>query len=97
MSKIYKDIFISHLIGYQSYIINNTLNLDQIKKLKKPFFVTLKTQSTKKLTQKIIDSIKFANLKIKLVSKMAIFERKYEENKKVFLDCRVAKKKIYLN
>tara|TARA_B100001057_G_scaffold445403_1_gene483060 strand:- start:1644 stop:2348 length:705 start_codon:yes stop_codon:yes gene_type:complete len=93
MSKIFKDKFVSHLIGYQSYITNNSSNLDQIKKFKKPFFVTLKTNSTKKLTKKIINSIELANLKVKLASKMVIFERKYKKNEKVYLDCREAKKK----
>jgi ribosomal protein S18 acetylase RimI-like enzyme len=93
MNKILKDKFVSHLIGYQSFIINNILSLNRIKKLRKPFFVTLKTNSKKKLTKKIIDSIKFSNLEIKLASKMIIFERKYKKNEKVYLDCREAKKK----
>jgi len=93
MSKIFNDKFVSHLIGYQSYITINSLNLNEIKKINRPFFVTFKTNSSKKLTKKITDSIKLEKLKIKLVSKIVIFERKYRENKKVFLDCREAKKK----
>lgn len=89
---MFQDKFISYLIGYQSYITKNAINLKQIKKLKKPFFITLKNNSKKKITKKIIDSIELANLKIKLASKMVIFERKYIENKKVYLDCREAKK-----
>ena len=58
MSKIFKDEFVSHLIGYQSYIINNALSLNNINKLKKPFFITLKTNSTKKITKKTKDNIK---------------------------------------
>ena len=93
MSKIFKDKFVSHLIGYQSYITNNSLSLSYIKKLKRPFFITLKTKTKKKLTKKIKDSIKLANLKIKLASTMVSYERKYRENKKIYLDCREAKKK----
>ena len=89
---MFQDKFVSHLIGYQSYIKNNALSLNDIKKLKKPFFITLKKNSTKKITKKIIDSIELANLKIKLACKMVFFERKYRENKKVYLDCREAKK-----
>ena len=91
MSKLLKDKFVSHLIGYQSYIVNNSLNLNSIKKLKKPYFITLKTK-TKKLSKKIIDSLKLENLKIILASTMVTFERRYKENKKVYLDCREAKK-----
>ena len=93
MSKLFKDKFVSHLIGYQSYITNNFLSLNYIKKLERPFFITLKTKTSKKLSKKIIDSFKSLNLKIKLVSTMVSFERKYKENKKVYLDCREAKKK----
>tara|TARA_B110000971_G_scaffold221989_1_gene272298 strand:- start:11078 stop:11773 length:696 start_codon:yes stop_codon:yes gene_type:complete len=89
---MFQDKFVSFLIGYQSYITNNALSLNYIKKLKKPFFITLKNNSTKKITKKIIDSIELANLKIKLASKIVFFERKYKENKKVYLDCREAKK-----
>ena len=93
MSKLFKDKFVSHLIGYQSYITNNFLSLNYIKKLERPFFITLKTKTSKKLSKKIIDSFKSLNLKIKLASTMVSFERKYKENKKVYLDCREAKKK----
>lgn len=93
MSKLLKDKFVSHLIGYQGYIVNNSLNLNSIKKLKKPYFITLKTKTKKKLSQKIINSLKLENLKIKLASTMVTFERRYKENKKVYLDCREAKKK----
>ena len=93
MSKLFKDKFVSHLIGYQSYITNNFLSLNYIKKLERPFFITLKTKTSKKLSKKIIDSFKSANLKIKLASTMVNFERKYKENKKVYIDCREAKKK----
>ena len=92
MSKLLKDKFVSHLIGYQGYIVNNSLNLNSIKKLKKPYFITLKTKTKKKLSQKIINSLKLENLKIKLASTMVTFERRYKENKKVYLDCREAKK-----
>ena len=93
MSKIFKDKFVSHLIGYHSYITNNSLSFKYIKKLKRPFFITLKTKTKKKLTKKINDSIKLENLKIKLASRMVSYERKYKENKKIYLDCREAKKK----
>lgn len=93
MSELFKDKFVSHLIGYQSYITNNFLSLNYIKKLERPFFITLKTKTSKKLPKKNIDSFKSANLKIKLASTMVSFERKYKENKKVYLDCREAKKK----
>ena len=92
MSKLFKDKFVSHLIGYQSYIVNNSLNLRNIKKLKKPYFITLKTKTIKKPKKKIISSLKLLNLKIKLTSTMVSFERKYKENKKVFHDCRKATK-----
>ena len=91
MSKIFKDEFVSHLIGYQSYIINNALSLNNINKLKKPFFITLKTNSKKKITKKTKETIKLANLKINLASEMVIFERKYKKIEKVYLDCREAK------
>ena len=92
MSKMFKDKFVSHLINYPSYITNNTLSLKHIKKLNKPFFVTLKTNSRKKLKKKFIDSVESANFKIKLISKMIFFERKYKANKKIYQNCREAKK-----
>ena len=92
MSKIFKDKFVSHLINYPSYITNNFLSLKHIKKLKKPFFITLKTTPKKKIKKKIIDYIESANLKIKLASKMVIYERKYKANKKIYQNCREAKK-----
>jgi len=93
MSRLFKDKFVSHLIGYQSYIAYNLLSLNFIKRLKKPFFITLKTNSSNKLSKKTMDFYKSANLKIKLASTMVNFERKFKENKKVYLDCREAKKK----
>ena len=39
MSKLFKDKFVSHLIGYQSYITNNFLSLNYIKKLERPFLL----------------------------------------------------------
>ena len=92
MSKLSKDKFVSHLIGYQSYIANNLLSLNYIKKLKGSFFITLKTKTPKKLSKKTIDYFKSINLEIKLASTMVCFERKYKENKKVYLNCREAKK-----
>ncbi len=92
MSKLFEDKFLSHLIGYKCYIANNSLSINYIKKLKKPFFITLRTKYKNKHTKRIIDSIKIANLKIKLTSTMVSFERKYRENKKVYLNCREAKK-----
>ena len=53
MRKMFQDKFISYLIGYQSYITKNTISLKHIKKLKKPFFITLKINSTKKLPKKL--------------------------------------------
>jgi ribosomal protein S18 acetylase RimI-like enzyme len=93
MSKLFKDKFVSHLIGYQSYIAYNLLSLNYIKRLKKPFFITLKTNSSKKLSKKTIDFFKSENLKVKLASTMVTYERKFVENKKVYIDCRKAKKK----
>ena len=61
MSKIFKDKFVSHLINYPSYITNNTLSLKHIKKLNKPFFVTLKLpqEKTKKKNYRFFGVSKF--------------------------------------
>jgi len=87
MNKLIKDKFVSHLVGYKCYVLSKSLNLDLIKNLKKPFFITFKANTKKNLTTA------YKYLDVSLTSKMVMYERKYLRNLKTYLDCREANKK----
>ena len=87
MNKLLKDEFVSQLIGYKSFIISKDLNINLIKYLKKPFFITFKCKS------KTNFSSKYKDLEVKLTSKMVTYERKYLKDLVTYVDCREAHKK----
>lgn len=87
MNKLFEDDFVSQLIGYKSFIIKKDLNINLIKYLRKPFFVTFKSKSKKNLSKK------YKDLEVKLASKMVTYERKYLKDLTTHVDCRVAQKK----
>ena len=87
MNKLFEDEFVSQLIGYKSFIISKDLNINLIKYLKKPFFITFKCKSKTKF------SPKFKDLEVKLASKMVTYERKYLKDLVTHVDCREAQKK----
>ena len=87
MTEFKEDKFVTKLIGFKSYIAHKKLLSKSFKKLKKPFFLTVKSK------KKIFFKSKIGGIKIHLLSKLIYFERRFK--KKVFLDlsCRDAKKK----
>ena len=87
MNKIRKDKFVSNLIGYNCYISTNTTYIKNITKLKRPFFMTLKSHKKIKINKN-----KDQDLKIKLISNTVNFERKYKKKRAVYLNCRKATK-----
>ena len=87
MNKLFEDEFVSQLIGYKSFIISKDLNINLIKHLKKPFFITFKCKSKTKF------SSKYKDLEVKLTSKMLTYERKYLKDLVTHVDCREAQKK----
>ena len=87
MNKLFEDEFVSQLIGYKSFIISKDLNINLIKYLKKPFFITFKCKSKTKF------SSKYKDLEVKLTSKMVTYERKYLKDLVTYVDCREAQKK----
>ena len=74
MNKIRKDKFVSNLIGYNCYISTNKTYIKNITKLKRPFFMTLKSHKKIKINKN-----KDQDLKIKLISNTVNFERKYKK------------------
>ena len=85
---IVRDKFISKLLGYDAFITKK-YNIQKLSKLKKPFFVSLKSKSKiKRSTSKIRE-----NFNISLESIMVNYERKFLENKSTFYKCRNATRK----
>ena len=87
MKKLPEDKFIKRLIGFNSYLIKDNINYDFLKFLKKPFFITLKSKSKKKISKS------YSNFEIKYMTKMLSYERKYSSKLETFLDCREGTKK----
>lgn len=87
MIKLFEDKFVTNLIGFQSYITNNKVLIEDLKDIKKPFFLTIK--SKKKLSFKE----KNKNIKINFISKLVFFERIFKKKQLIDIKCRNAKKK----
>lgn len=87
MIKLSEDKFVSNLIGYTAYVTKKIFFAKDMKFVSKPFFLTFK--SSKKLNLKLQSE----KLKIKLVSKLVYFERKYKTKQPIEINCRKAKKK----
>ncbi len=85
-NKFVLDKFVAKLVGYKSYNVEGKLDLNTIEKLKKPYFITIKS-NTKKIFSKKINKFK-----IFLISKMVTYERSFSSKKNSYLDCREAKK-----
>lgn len=87
MKKLFEDKFITKLIGYKSYIVENNIDYDVLNFLKKPFFITLKSNSKKKILKSS------SNFKIKFVTKLITYERKHSTDLDTFQECREVNKK----
>jgi len=87
MKNLIEDKFITKHIGYKSYIAKKNIHYALTNSLKKPFFITVITNSRKTFLKS------YSNFKIKFVCKIITFERKYSPNLKTFCDCREVIKK----
>jgi ribosomal protein S18 acetylase RimI-like enzyme len=86
MTKFIRDNFVASLLGYQAYILHKykkSYLIKNLKKLKKPFFLTIKSKN--KISKK--DQKKF---KIKFFSKLLKFEKKYYSQLSSAYKCRSA-------
>jgi len=81
-----KDKFVSNLIGFKSYISDKKILLTHLKKIQKPFFLTIKSK------KKLIYKLSLRGLKIKLISKLVYFERCFKKKQSIEVRCRNAKK-----
>ena len=88
MTKIFKDNFISRLLGYQCYAFNECVSYDLLRKkirnLKKPFFLTVKKK-------KIFNKIEKKKIGISFSSKIVVFKKKFKniENSNSNNICRI--------
>ena len=78
-----KDLFLTKLFGYDCYA-DDVLNFNQLKKIQKPFFLTIKSKNK-------IDLKKNKNFKISLKSKQINFKKKVLKKEEPLLNCRKAK------
>jgi ribosomal protein S18 acetylase RimI-like enzyme len=89
MIKFTKDNFVTSLLGYQAYISDKykkSYFIKEFRKLKKPFFLTIKSRN--KISLK--DQKKF---KINFCSKLIKFEKKYKLQQSSVYKCRSATNK----
>ena len=86
MKELIKDKFVAKLIGHDSYIAYHKILPKHLKKIKKPFFLTIKSR------KKIVSKFYLKDIKIKLISKLIYFERNFKKNYVIKLKCRNAKK-----
>ena len=84
--KLIKDKFIENLIGLKSYIAYQKISPNHLNKIKKPFFLTIKSK------KRIVFSYDFKGIEINLISKLIYFERNLKKNYLIGLKCRNAKK-----
>ena len=86
MTKLIEDKFVTNLIGFKSYIVNKKILTKDLKNIKKPFFLTIKSK------KKLVFRPKLKNIKINLVSKLIYFERNFKKKQLIIIKCRNAKK-----
>ena len=77
-----KDLFLTKLFGYNCYK-SNKLNLNEIKKIQRPFFLTIKSRN--KLNIKNNQS-----MRISLISKQINFKKKVLKKENNLINCRKA-------
>jgi hypothetical protein len=70
-NKFVLDKFVAKLVGYKSYHFQGKLDLNTIEKLKKPYFITIKSNTKKNFSKKI------NKFKIFLISKMVTYEKSF--------------------
>ena len=87
MNRIIEDKFVSNLIGFKSYISKGNISSELLNKIKNPFFLTIKSPT------RLIFRSNIKSIKISLFSKLIYFERKFNKNKFIHLNCRKAKKR----
>ena len=86
MTKLIKDKFVSNLIGYESYVVNKKILTKDLKNIKKPFFLTIKSK------KKLVFRPKLKNIKINFVSRLINFERNLKKKQLLDVKCRNANK-----
>ena len=79
-----KDLFLSKLFGYSCYT-SNEFNLNKIKKIQRPFFLTIKSRN--KLNIK-----KNQNMRISLISKQINFKKRVQKEENNLINCRKARR-----
>ncbi len=77
-----KDLFLTKLLGYNCYT-GNKLSLNEIKKIERPFFLTIKSRNKLKLK-------KNRNMRVSLISKQINFKKKVLNEENNLLNCRKA-------
>ena len=87
MKWLIKDKFVEKLIGLKSFIAHQNVLSKDLKKIKKPFFLTIKSK------KKIDFGSDLKDFKIKLISKLIYFERNFKKKHLLDLGCRNAKKR----
>jgi ribosomal protein S18 acetylase RimI-like enzyme len=86
MTKFVKDNFITNLLGYKAYILDSCSKFyltREFKKLKKPFFLTIKTRT------KISKQIQKRS-RINFFSKLIKFKKQYNSHQLLIHKCRLA-------
>ena len=86
MKKIIKDKFVEKIIGLKSLIAYHHISSKDLKKIQKPFFLTIKSK------KKIAFGSDLKGFKINLISKLIYFERNFKKKYLLDLGCRNAKK-----
>lgn len=79
-----KDLFLTKLFGYSCYT-SNEFNLNEIKKIQRPFFLTIKSRN--KLNIK-----KNQNMRISLISKQINFKKRVQKEENNLINCRKARR-----
>jgi|688.fasta_scaffold157478_2 ribosomal protein S18 acetylase RimI-like enzyme len=89
MTKFVKDNFITNLLGYQAYILNGykqSFLIKEFKKLKKPYFLTIKSRT--KISKRIQKKFR-----ISFGSKLIEFKKKFKLQQLSIYKCRLACRK----
>lgn len=86
MIHLIKDTFVTNLIHFNSYIVNKMISVKDLEKIKRPFFITIKSKKKLFLNTNTIKD------KISLISKLIYFEKSFKRKQLLYVKCRNAKK-----
>ena len=74
MIKLKEDSFVTNLIGFKSYIVSKKILPEKLNIIKKPFFLTIKSN------RELILKSKIKTIRVALVSKLIYFVRSFKQN-----------------